>query len=64
MAKDDLVIVPRGEYEALLRFRVRTVSEVPMTKQQKMALQKARRNFAQGKFLTIHELKRKLGIKN
>ena len=64
IAKDDLVVIPRKEYETLLRFQTPMIKEVIMTKQQKSALQRARKNLAQGKYLTIHELKRKLGIKN
>lgn len=66
IAKDDLVIVPRKEYETLLHFRnpLIKIKEVTMTKPQKLALQKARKNLALGKYLTIHELKHKLGIKN
>ena len=64
VAKDDLVIVSRREYEDLLHFKARTIREVPMTRQQKLALKRSRKNLTQGKFLTIHELKRKLGIKN
>ena len=63
-AKDDLVVVPRKEYEALLHFRTRIIKEVPMTRQQKLTLQRARKNLAQGKYLTVYELKQKLGIKN
>lgn len=62
-AKDDLVVLPRKEYEALLRLRPRMITEVVMTQPQKLALQKARKNLAQGKSLTLNELKRKLGIK-
>ena len=61
---DDLIAVPRKEYEEFLRFRLKNVKEVKMTHAQKKALERARKNFAEGKFLTIYELKRKLDIKD
>ena len=61
--KGELIVLPRKEYEELLHFRSRIVKEVPMTLKQKRAFIRARKNLAQGNFLTIHELKQKLGIK-
>ena len=60
--KGDLVVIPRKEYEALLNSQ--KIEEVAMTSREKKALLQARKNLAQGKFLTLHELKQKLGIKN
>ena len=62
--KDDLVVLPRKEYEKLIDFKPRTVREVSMTKQQRLTLARARKNLAQGKTMTIYELRRKLGIKD
>ncbi len=62
--KGDLVVIPRKEYEEFLKFRLRKVKEVKMTAAQKRALQRARRNLARGNYLTIHELRQKLGIAN
>ena len=64
ISKEELVVIPRKEYEEFLRIRLRNIKEVPMTTRQKRILQQARKNLAQGKFLTIHELKQKLGIKS
>ncbi len=58
--KDDLVVVPRKEYEALLSFR--TYREVRITKAQKQALRQAEKNLSAGKTLSYHELVRKLGF--
>lgn len=55
-----LLVVPRDEYEEFLHFRLKNVKEVKMTPLQKRALERARKNFADGKFLTIYELTRKL----
>ena len=62
--KDDLVIIPRKEYEELLRYRLNGGEELILTASQKRRLQQARRNLAKGKYLTIYEIKKKLGIKN
>lgn len=61
---EKLIVVPRKEYEEFLRFRLKNIEEVKMTSAQKRALARARKNLAQGYFLTIHELKRKLELKN
>jgi hypothetical protein len=61
---EELIIVPRKEYEEFLRYRLKENGELILTTSQKKQLQKARRNLAKGKYLTIYELKEKLGIKN
>ena len=61
---DDLVVIPRREYEEFLRFRFSKIKEVNMTSQQKRILAQARKNLKKGKFLAIYELKEKLGIKD
>ncbi len=62
--KGDLVLLPRREYDELLRFRLKSIREVELTPMQRRALLRARKNLSRGKFLTIHELKAKLGSKN
>ena len=57
---DDLVIVPRKEYEKLLSSRL--IPEFQPTTAEKKDLARARKNRAQGNFLTIDELKHKLGF--
>ena len=56
----ELILVPRKEYDELLRFRMSNVREVDITLAQKRALARARKNLAAGKFLTPHELRQKL----
>lgn len=58
--KDDLVIVPRKEYEALVALR--KIKEFTPTQAQKRALKRAEENFTRGKTLSYHELVRKLGF--
>ncbi|TSC67522.1 MAG: hypothetical protein G01um101472_399, partial [Parcubacteria group bacterium Gr01-1014_72] len=57
-------VLPRKEYEEFLRFRFKTIREIKMTPAQKKALARARKNLLRGKFFTLYELKRKLGIKD
>ena len=59
---DDLVILPRKEYERLLVARL--IPEFQPTMAEKKDLARARKNRAQGNFLTINELKLKLGFTN
>jgi len=59
-AKDDLIIVPRKEYEALLGLK--KIREFVPTTSQKKALLKAERNFRKGETLSYHELVKKLGF--
>ena len=61
--ENDLIIVPRKEYENLLKNRMRKIiEEAEITGTQKHALINARENLSKGKFLTIGELKRKMGF--
>ena len=60
--KDDLVVVPRKEYEALLELK--KVKEFIPTAAQKKALARAERNVKRGKTLSYNELARKLGLGN
>jgi hypothetical protein len=59
---EELVVIPRKDYEEFLRFRLKKDEELTLTSSQKRRLQKARVNLAKGKYLTIYELKSKLGI--
>ena len=65
MRYGELVLIPKKEYENLLNFRLREAEgDVSLTSKQKNAINKARGRIAAGNFLTINELKEKLGIKN
>lgn len=59
---DDLVIIPRKEYEALFEFK--KIKEFAPTNSEKRALKRAEENFKQGKTLSYNELIRKLGFTN
>ena len=60
---DDLVILPRKEYERLLSTAFLN-KEVVLTLPQKKRLYSARENLSAGKSLTFNELRKKLGVKN
>ncbi len=55
----DLVILPREEYEQLLD---RQIPEFVPTAQEKRDIARARKNRAKGNYMTVDELKRKLGF--
>ena len=60
--KDDLVVIPRKEYEEFLQLK--KIGTFRITASQKRALTQARNNFKLGKTLTIDELRKKLGFTN
>lgn len=57
---DDLVVVPRREYEALLELK--KIREFVPTIAQKKSLLQARKNRKEGNYFTIDELRKKLGF--
>ncbi|MEK7078323.1 MAG: hypothetical protein AAB911_02025 [Patescibacteria group bacterium] len=54
----DFITIPRVEYEALLGLK--EVKEFNPTPAQKRALVRARKNFSQGKYVTLEQLKYEL----
>lgn len=60
----DLVVIPRKEYEDLLKNRRAGVSEFIPTAAERKALIRAEKNFSAGKTLSYNELVRKLGFGN
>lgn len=60
--EEDLIIVPRWEYEALLKFK--EIKEFTPTATQRRSLRRAERNLKLGKTLSYHELVKKLGFGN
>lgn len=59
--KGELVVIPRQEYEEFLQLQ-KIVPIVKMTPAQKRDLQKARKDYQEGKYITLQELERELGI--
>lgn len=58
--RDDIVSIPRREYEALLELK--KLKEFVPTSAQKKALEKAEKRFKQGKTLSYSALIQKLGF--
>jgi hypothetical protein len=56
---DDLVLLPRNEYENLV---TRTIGGLKLTKAQKQDLNRARKSRASGKMLSYHDFIRELGL--
>ena len=56
---DDLVVVPRRDYERLMRF---WTSAAEITKKEKLAIERGFREIKHGKFLTSKQLKHELGL--
>ena len=63
---DDLVVIPRKEYEEFYQWRevAKLFKTFTPTATQKRDLKKAREEYKQKKYLTLDELKRRLEIKN
>jgi len=61
-SSEDLIAIPRKEYEEFLRLRLERIPEVKLTPTQKRHIEEARREMAKGNFLTLDELKQKLGL--
>ena len=57
--KDDLIVIPRKEYESLLELK--KMKEFTPTSIQKRALTRAENNLRRGKTLSYRELVKKLG---
>ena len=56
---DDLVLLPRNEYESLV---AHTIGGVKLTKVEKQDLDRARKSCASGKLLSYDDFIRELGI--
>ncbi len=62
-ADEELVAIPRKEYEEFLRLR-KYIPVVKLTLAQKRDLVQARREYQRGEYITLRKLERELGSKN
>lgn len=64
--KDDLVIIPRKEYEEFSQWRtaMKSFPTFTSTAAQKRDLKKAREDYRKGNYMTLDELKRKLEVED
>lgn len=60
---EELVIIPRKEYEEFSVWQ-KTLKYFLPSKRQVKDLKKAREEYKKGKYITINELKQKVGIKD
>lgn len=58
--KDDLVIIPRKEYEEFLRLKLKFIPEAEPTKDELRAIREGKKAFAHGDYVTLEELKNEL----
>ena len=59
---DDLVVIPRREYEKLLSWKNKIFKEIKPTKAELKAIEKGRGEMAEGNYVTLSELKKELGF--
>lgn len=59
--KDDLVVLPRKEYESLVRHQPRVIATARLTSADKRAIARSRKELARGEYVTIDELVHELG---
>lgn len=57
----ELVIVPRRQYEELLKLR-RIITTAKLTLAEKKDLERARKEYKRGEYITLNELEYGLGI--
>lgn len=57
----DLVVIPRREYEEFLHLR-KYIPTAKLTPAQKRDLEQARKEYKNGEYMTLNQLERELGI--
>lgn len=60
LRKGDLVIVPRKVYEELVDFKKKMAPTFKPTKAELRALERGRKNFTKGNYITLEELENEL----
>ncbi|OGZ32615.1 MAG: hypothetical protein A3H02_01830 [Candidatus Niyogibacteria bacterium RIFCSPLOWO2_12_FULL_41_13] len=61
LIKDDLVIIPRKDYEDFLRLQ-KVMPLIELTPSQKRDLEQSRKEFSRGEYITLRQLENELGI--
>lgn len=59
---DDLVVIPKKEYEELLGWKNRSFKTVKPTKADLKIMARGRNEVARGDYVTLEELKKELGL--
>lgn len=60
-SEKELVLIPRREYEALLRLRVRRPPKAELTDSEKRAIAASEKELQKGKYFTLAELSHEMG---
>lgn len=58
--KDDLVVIPRQDYEALLRRQPKIIPIIKLTPSEKRTIAKSEKELARGEYITLEELEHEL----
>ncbi|MBI2639808.1 MAG: hypothetical protein HYW90_02860 [Candidatus Sungbacteria bacterium] len=59
--KDDLVVIPRKEYEILLRRRPKVISVVKLSEKEARAIEKSDKELVHGAYVTLEDFENELG---
>ncbi|OHA05165.1 MAG: hypothetical protein A2934_04375 [Candidatus Sungbacteria bacterium RIFCSPLOWO2_01_FULL_47_10] len=59
--KDDLVVIPKSEYESLLKKQPRIIPVAKLSSSEKTAISQSEKELACGKYVTLGELEHELG---
>ncbi|MBI4120032.1 MAG: hypothetical protein HY454_01060 [Parcubacteria group bacterium] len=60
-SEDDLVILPKREYETLVRGQADVVPLVELTEKERKAIAKSERELVRGQYVTLEQLEHALG---
>lgn len=58
---DDLVVIPRKDYESLMRRQPKVIPVVKLTPSEKRAIIESEKELARGEYITLNELECELG---
>lgn len=51
----ELILIPRKEYETLVRIKMRRIAEIGLTTRQKQAIARSERELQKGNYFTLNE---------
>ena len=58
--RDDLIVIPRQDYEALLRRQPKLIPIIKLTPREKRAIAKSEKELALGEYITLDQLEHEL----
>lgn len=57
---DDLVVIPRREYESLVYFKMKKIGEIELTAKQKKSISQSEKELKNKEYFTLNELEQHL----